>query len=75
MDHLEAQDTLEGIVEWWVLERCIERRGAEVRGALAALTQDGFIVEKKRPGTDTRYQVNRGMVTEIRRLLAKDKNS
>src|SRR5262245_39788913 len=35
--HPKAQDTFEGIVEWWLLERYIERQRAAVEAAMEEL--------------------------------------
>ena len=36
--HPQAQDTVEGIVEWWLMEQRIVNASAEVKVALAELT-------------------------------------
>lgn len=72
VDNPDAQDTLEGIVEWWLLERKIESRTTKVRQALSEMVAEGLILE--RTGTDSRvrYVINGGKQDEIRALLRKD---
>ena len=47
VENPKAQDTLEGIVEWWLLEREIKFETARVREALADLVARGLILETK----------------------------
>jgi len=65
----DAQDTLEGIVEWWLLDQNIKRQSERVKQALAQLTERGLIVA--RMGTDSRvhYGVDRSKRDEIELLL------
>lgn len=65
----DAQDTLEGIIEWWLLDQNIKRQSERVRQALAQLTARGLIVA--RMGTDSRvhYGIDRSKRDEIEALL------
>ena len=65
----EAQDTLEGIVEWWLLEQKIRQQTESVKKALADLTERELIVA--RLGTDSRvhYGIDRSKRNEIETLL------
>ena len=65
----DAQDTLEGIIEWWLLDQNIKRQSERVRQALAQLTARGLIVA--RMGTDSRvhYGIDRNKRDEIESLL------
>lgn len=65
----EAQDTLEGIVEWWLLDQKISRQTERVKQALAELTERGLIVA--RIGTDSRvhYGIERNKLEEIESVL------
>jgi hypothetical protein len=51
-EHPEAQDTVEGIMVWWVSERAIKRWLPEARKSLAALVAQGYVEE--RTGCDGR---------------------
>ena len=44
--HPQASDTLEGIVEWWLLQQKIEYQTRVVRDALAELVERGFLVKE-----------------------------
>jgi hypothetical protein len=37
VNHPEAQDTVEGITEWWLLEQKIRKTASEVKAALGTL--------------------------------------
>ena len=70
-EHPEAQDTLEGIVEWWLLEQRIKRETANVKEALADLVAKGLVLERKGKDGRSHYRVNRREAGEIRALLKK----
>lgn len=69
VEHEEAQDTFEGIVEWWLLEQRIKRQTATVRKALSELMAKGLVVERKGRDGRSRYGINYRRVKEIRKLL------
>jgi hypothetical protein len=65
----EAGDTLEGIVEWWLLDRRIRQGVAEVREALDELSAKQLIREHKRLDNRIHYRINRRKQKEIRALV------
>ena len=67
-----AQDTLEGIAEWWLLERKIETRTAKVKEVLAELVAKGLILERRGSDSRLRYLINDDSQDEIRALLSKE---
>lgn len=69
VEHPEAQDTLEGIVQWWLLDREIKRWTAEVRAALAELVAAGLVIERQGPDGLTHYRINRRKLAQIRARL------
>ena len=54
-EHPDAQDTLEGIVEWWLLERKISHQTKTVKEVLDTLVSTAQIDEDKR-GNKTYYR-------------------
>ena len=72
--HPRAQDTFEGILDWWLLEEKIERRRAEVRMALAELVTDGFLLEGEGKDARTHYRVNEQKYKEIAARYNHDSN-
>ncbi len=67
--HPDAQDTLEGIVQWWLLERNIEHQSALVKKVLNDLARKGLILENRNRDERLRYQVNRNRLEEIWKLI------
>ena len=67
--HPKAQDTVDGIVQWWVLEQQIFTATKDVEEVLTALVGDGYITKVK--GYDSRdcYKVNEARLQDISRLL------
>ena len=57
--HPDAQDTIEGIAEWWLLEQRIVRAIAEVKAALAELVAKNLIVERKDKTGRSYYRLNK----------------
>ena len=60
-----AQDTVEGIVEWWLLEEEIKHRQAEVKRALSELVDKGLVLERTGQDQRTRYQLNQERLADI----------
>jgi hypothetical protein len=72
IDNPDAQDTLEGIVEWWLLQMKLESRTIKVKEALADLVAKGLILECTGSDSRLRYMINEGKQDEIRALLGQD---
>ena len=68
--HPDAQDTIEGVVTWWIMRQRITQQTMKVKAALAELTAAGLVLEQR--GMDGRvfYRVDKSKTGEIRRLLA-----
>jgi hypothetical protein len=69
VEHPEARDTLEGIVEWWLLERQIKFHTARVKEALSELVAKGLVIEQKEYDSKIHYRVNQSRLEEIRELF------
>ncbi len=65
IEHPESQDTIEGIAQWWLLERKIKRQIANVKEALEELITRGFVLEHR----GTHYQINKNKYEEIQSIL------
>ena len=57
-EHPEARDTLDGIVQWWLLENRIIHQTAVVKEALADLISQGLIREYTIDESKTLYSLN-----------------
>jgi len=65
--HPDSEETLEGIAEWWLLERSIERRLKEVREALEGLVAEGLLERRSRAGSAPRYRIREESRSEVQR--------
>lgn len=68
--HPHCEDTLEGIAEWWLLERSIERRLKDVRRVLEELVSEGLLERRSSAGGQARYRVRDEARERIARLRA-----
>jgi len=59
IDHPNAQDTLKGIVSWWLLERTIKHQIALVKEVLDRLVADGLVIAQQGSDSRTLYKINR----------------
>ena len=69
IEHPEAQDTVEGITEWWLLEQRIRYAVAEVDGVLHDLVANDLLVKRQCADGRIYYGLNREKKREIRRHL------
>ena len=71
MDNPDAQDTLEGIVDWWLLQQDIKRNVAVIRKTVDELIHQGFLLERQGNDRTKYYQVNRERLHEISASIEK----
>jgi len=45
--HPEAQDTIDGILHWWVLDSCIRKWTPKIAETVAQLVEQGFLEQSK----------------------------
>lgn len=71
----DAQDTLPGIIEWWLLDHQIRTRTAEVKEVIDQLVADRLILKRK--GTDlvTHYRINPRQFSRVEELIKERANS
>jgi hypothetical protein len=48
--HPDAQDTIDGILHWWVLDTYVQNWGPKIAETVAQLVQRGYLEEK--PSSD-----------------------
>ena len=68
-EHPEAQDTLKGIMEWWLLERQIKLREAQVIKSLDELVAKGWVIRVQGKDSQVRYRINNSKYEEIKKLV------
>jgi Fe2+ or Zn2+ uptake regulation protein len=73
-EHPDSNDTIEGIVQWWLLERRIEYAIAKVKDALAELVAQGLVLENEGKDSRVHYRINRHKRGEIQALLKKQRS-
>jgi hypothetical protein len=69
LTHTAAEDTVEGIAEWWLLEEKIKRRTKEVKSALDELVGESLIVARETRDSKIHYRLNKRKMNRIREIL------
>ena len=69
IDNPKAEDTLEGIVTWWLMERTIKQQTLSVKEALAMLVADRLLIAHTGGDSRTYYKINRRQRKRIISLL------
>ncbi|MBC7901552.1 MAG: hypothetical protein H7070_16035 [Saprospiraceae bacterium] len=72
--HPDAQDTLKGISEWWLLEERLIQKYTEVEEALVKLVSRGFVLAKRTPESGTLYCLNKGKANVIKKIIEGSNN-
>ena len=67
--HPQAEDTAEGIAEWWLPKERNRHAILDVEGALSELARDGFLVARQCRDGRTYYRLNRDREQEVRQRL------
>ena len=68
--HPAAQDTLEGIAEWWLLRQEVNERTTAVKNALAELVARDWVLERRTVDGRVLYHLNHAKTRQIRELLS-----
>src|SRR5215510_9110655 len=74
IEHPQAADTLEGIIQWWILEQQIKRWSTQIEAALAELAARKLIIKGKGSDGQTRYRLNSRKIARIKALLEEEAN-
>jgi hypothetical protein len=56
--HPDAQDTIDGIMHWWVLEACIRSWAPKITETVGRLVEQGFLEEKSSMDGHVYYRVS-----------------
>jgi hypothetical protein len=64
--HPDANDTLEGIAEWWLWNQKISYEMKRVEAAVNKLVQEGWIIAKQGKNSKVRYRLNPAKRKEIK---------
>lgn len=71
-EHPEAQDTVEGIVQWWLLEQRIRDSMADVTAALEEVMAQNLVLSRRGMDGRMHYRLNPDMKSEISQRLTLD---
>ena len=74
-EHPDAQDTLDGIIEWWLLEQKIRRQAALVQEALTDLVAKGLVLKDQGKDSRVHYRINPRNVGKIKVFLEHESES
>ncbi|MBA3963723.1 MAG: hypothetical protein H0X40_17735 [Chthoniobacterales bacterium] len=55
--HPEAQDTVDGILHWWVVDSCLRKWAPKIAASVAELVERGFLQEKASADGRTFYRL------------------
>ncbi|HVF44379.1 MAG TPA: hypothetical protein VM936_15250 [Pyrinomonadaceae bacterium] len=69
LEHPDAQDTLQGITEWWLPAGDAGQNVTLVAEALAELTAEGFVIARRGEDARAHYKLNRRKLKEISDVL------
>ena len=69
VEHPQAQDTLEGILMWWLMEQRIKQLTSEVKSALEELVAEGLVLEHQSAVGQIRYGINSEKIEQVRARL------
>ena len=67
--HPQANDTIEGIVQWWLLENQVHHSVAEARRVLAQFEAEALVLAGRGPDGRVHYRLNPSKRREIRKWL------
>lgn len=70
----KAGDTVDGILQWWLLDRAIIEEEDRVGRALNRLVERNLIVTVQAPDSRLHYQLNAERIEETRKLIREAKN-
>lgn len=71
----EAKDTLEGIVDWWLLQQEIERKVANVKKVLDELVREELVLEIQSRDNNKYYRINPEKYNQITRVIEESENA
>lgn len=72
--HPDANDTLEGIAEWWLLSQRISYEMKRVKAAVLKLVEEGWIIEIKGENSTVHYRLNPKKSKEFKSYVLKLSN-
>jgi predicted transcriptional regulator len=65
LEHPRADDTVEGIVEWWLLRQEVQRQTVTVKEALRNLVRKEFVLAVRKKDGRLHYRLNPSQRKEV----------
>jgi len=56
--HPDAQDTIDGILHWWVLDACVQKWAPRIAETVAQLVEQGFLEQKRSADGNVIYHIS-----------------
>ena len=56
--HPDAQDTIDGILHWWVLDACIRKWAPKIAETVAQLVEQGFLEQSQSADGNVFYRAS-----------------
>jgi hypothetical protein len=63
--HPEAQDTIDGILHWWVLDACIRKWAPKIAETVAQLVEQGFLEQSQSVDGKVFYRASPDYLTTL----------
>jgi hypothetical protein len=73
--HPEAQDTIDGILHWWVLEACIRKWAPKIAETVAQLVERGFLEQSQSADGKIFYHVSRRYLSTLQQRPPRNSNA
>jgi hypothetical protein len=67
-----AQDTIDGILHWWVLDSCIRDWAPKIAETVAQLVERGVLEEKQSADSKIFYHISPRYLSNLQQLPAKN---
>jgi hypothetical protein len=64
--HPQAQDTLDGILHWWVLDACIRKWAPKIAETVAQLVEQGLLEQSQSADGNVFYSVSANYLATLR---------
>jgi hypothetical protein len=63
--HPEAQDTIDGILHWWVLDACIRKWAPKIAETVAQLVERGFLEQSQSADGNVFYRASQNYLATL----------
>jgi hypothetical protein len=67
--HPDAQDTLDGILRWWLLDSCLRKWAPRIESTVARLVKQGFLEEKQSSDGRLFYRASASYLANLRQKI------